>query len=660
MTLFQSISHRSWMSAGVLALTLAWTGLSRAEEPAGPDYTPPGEYSTRLNVAGNGAVSLINGILYLDSTKYYGEQTYAIPGVGQPNPPTPPPTPSAATYFPTAFADAIYQRYDYGIGAPTTFNDGSAGSFYYDVKSTTSEAKEIANQALSQIFETAAPSSGDDQNVRDLLDQGLYVTYAGTSHVGTGAYALIGNLEMNNDPNYSIMPTTYGYLLPGAMDMPLGVLTQGGRQGVILVPYASIVTEVDWAAQITAGNNQDTYTPLYIAADVPEHIDNHNDYIVAMAANSDIWGSIYQGVNYFKSGGYLGHYTNLLNAGVVNTYADYVHMYLMNIQRMYSGEVATFLTPRQIDSVTNFTSAVKASTRTALLTGIGYAPGTSRDRSGYDLLSGIRVWGDVSARYAKGDRDGTYLRDSYDEYGFTLGADKRFFGNNVVAGGAISYAFGELTAGKGLFKNYGHNLHAELYAGAAYGDFLFNAGLGYSKHWWRGFDYEKHWAGGLTFADRSDSHQGDTWNVFAEVAYRWDWCDWMFMPSVGLDYVKTTSSQFSWGNVIRMNAENQDTFRTPLRLSAYRDFDGVIAHGRVGWTHDWNNSRSRSTTSILSDTGVYNSFTVSGREAPNDYWNVGLGVDFNLGKFGTSFNYDYYFGTDYSNHALNFRAQLTF
>lgn len=569
-----------------------------AGEYVGDFSVPSDEHSNKKNVAGSGRLELGDGVFSVDGDNYSSR----------------------------SLTQHLYVSNGYGGYIDSVTSAGSA-------------QKTMAENAVKGVL-------GQSASLQSLLDKDVYVTSADDGSTGGAPYIIVSNLALNHEPSYNDGtwyddPNT-DQTIAGAMDVPL-VLISGNGDGMVLAPYA----RDDYAA---------VYTPLFVAVEGNESVKKDVDYLMAVVQNRQVFENVYQGICQQLDPAHA--YDEPFWASDSETYADFIHERAAALQTSATGEAATVLPLVQLDSLNRFTDVVKDALRVAHTSAVGFAPATSLDRSGYDLMGGWRVWGDLARMYDKRDH-GRAVGYKLDEYGLTLGADKRILGNDFLVGGALSYAWGEMTTSGHRNKTLIDTFHAEIYGGWTHEKWFASAGVGYSFYGYRGL-HDK-------VADtKSGEFDGSAINVFAEIGYRYELRDWVFLPTVGVDYTHLSTDSYHMGNnvwgkkVFKSSPDSLNSYRTPVRLAVMRDFDGLIGSLRLGWTHDWTSDDTSSKSAILSSQGQYNSFAVRGLDPMKNYYNVGVGFDFNVNRFATSILYDFTFGSGLRNHSLNLRAGVSF
>ncbi|WP_052038522.1 autotransporter domain-containing protein [Proteus vulgaris] len=200
------------------------------------------------------------------------------------------------------------------------------------------------------------------------------------------------------------------------------------------------------------------------------------------------------------------------------------------------------------------------------------------------------VWAKVLYNWEDSSSDGN--ANSYDAsaYGVLLGADQRFNNDKMLLGVAAGVTKTSLS-GYNSHAN-SENYHLSLYSGYDFNRITLRAGVSNTFH-------RVHTSKTLNYVAQSDkntaNYNGNTNQIFIEVAYPITLSDTQLEPFVNLEYAKTKNATINeQGGRAALQAHSQSlnstTSTTGLRLNnqwKLNNKSNVSLYGELGWLHQY-------------------------------------------------------------------------
>ncbi len=266
----------------------------------------------------------------------------------------------------------------------------------------------------------------------------------------------------------------------------------------------------------------------------------------------------------------------------------------------------------------------------------------------------------------KGD-DGYYGFDQHTS-GFATGIS-RMLGETSAIGLAVGYDARKLSSRDDGYhmQNKADTFHAALYGGSNIGHFFIDGYAGYSHSRNRAERYVHGTAGAFVSANKANF--ADTvLSAGLKVSYVWILPnDMRITPSVGVDFSHVRSGSFeernneAVNNLLQGDANSYATVSVPVMVSVNKTFSsGLLAFGghnslwtpevRAGYVPEFGSKRADAT---LRYAGTANAFKAESTKLAGSYGTVGGGLKIKLrDKYIFGVDYDYTFGSKYSNHSL--------
>lgn len=277
-----------------------------------------------------------------------------------------------------------------------------------------------------------------------------------------------------------------------------------------------------------------------------------------------------------------------------------------------------------------------------------------------DEGSALSLWAQGFGQWLDADGDGNAADLDGDLYGGLAGLDYQV--DNWVVGIAGGYA--EATSDIDERRSSIDTGTALLaaYTGLTIDAIRFKAGASYG---FSDIDSERTAIVGDIVERPEASYDGETVNVFGELAYAFDTSAGVIMPFAGLAYTKVSLDGFSEDNAPNTGLVADDQSFDALHSTAglrlagsFGEDDGIRARGMIGWRHAYDDlAPELALTFQASGTG----FTVEGLPIAEDSAIAEAGIDMRVGSSASiGVTYHGSFAEDVQTHAASVMGRVSF
>lgn len=257
--------------------------------------------------------------------------------------------------------------------------------------------------------------------------------------------------------------------------------------------------------------------------------------------------------------------------------------------------------------------------------------------------------------------------------GFATGISRMLGGSSAI-GLAVGYDARKMTGRDDYhMKNKADTFHAALFGGTNIGSLFIDAYAGYSRSWNR---MENDWGDpGLIYSPYKANYNDTVLSAGLKLSYVWILPnDVRITPSVGADFSHVRSGSFTETNndptvvVWSIDKSKYSSLAVPMMVTVNRTFaSSLLAFGgfnslwtpevRAGYVPRLGNKRAEvDWTAATGNSGKLRSTKLAG-----SYGTVGGGLKVKLrNKYIFGIDYDYLFGSKYSNHSLTAMYGVSF
>lgn len=253
--------------------------------------------------------------------------------------------------------------------------------------------------------------------------------------------------------------------------------------------------------------------------------------------------------------------------------------------------------------------------------------------------------------------------------GFATGISRMLGGSSAI-GLALGYDARKMTERDGVYmKNKADTFHAALFGGTNIGNLFIDGYAGYSRAWDRAESDRR--------GHRYKANYNDTvLSAGLKLSYAWILPnDVRITPSVGADFSHVRLGSFTErsntaaaANLLSADKSDYSSLAVPMMVTANRTFaSGFLAFGgfnslwtpevRTGYVPRFGATRAEVDTTA----GDGDTFKARSSKLAGSYGTVGGGLKVKLrNKYIFGIDYDYLFGSKYSNHSLTAMYGVSF
>ena len=270
--------------------------------------------------------------------------------------------------------------------------------------------------------------------------------------------------------------------------------------------------------------------------------------------------------------------------------------------------------------------------------------------------------------------DDGYLGYRQTTSGFATGIS-RMLGETSAIGLAVGYDGRKMKGRDGYHsKNNADTFHAALYGGTNIGHFFIDGYAGFSRSWNRS---ERDIYNGPAAIQRNKANYNDTvLSAGLKVSYVWILpSDVRITPSVGADFSHVRSGSFreksnqAAAPLLRADSSSYSTLAVPIMVSANKTFSSCfLAFGghnslwtpevRGGYVPQFGSKRADVDMQVI---GTNNKYNAKSAKFTGSYGTAGAGMKLKLrDKYIFAVDYDFIFGSNYTNHSLTAMYGVSF